>query len=68
MANKKGVACMTIVALPMMDPVYVEWEEFINTGNPYKCKVRQPIAESWDRCYHVGIDPYDDKIHHRLMI
>ncbi|HWR09784.1 sigma-54-dependent Fis family transcriptional regulator [Sporomusa sp.] len=57
---------MTIVALPMMDPVYVEWEEFINTGNPYKCKVRQPIAESWDRCYHVGIDPYDDKIHHRL--
>jgi len=57
---------MTIVALPMMDPVYVEWKNFLKTGNPYKCKARQPIVESWDRCYHGGVDPYDDKIHHRL--
>ncbi|WP_094605002.1 Acetoin dehydrogenase operon transcriptional activator AcoR [Sporomusa silvacetica DSM 10669] len=57
---------MAIVALPMMDPVYIEWKNFLKTGNPYKCKARQPIVESWDRCYHGGLDPYDDKIHHGL--
>ncbi|TWH48018.1 sigma-54-dependent Fis family transcriptional regulator [Sporomusa sp. KB1] len=57
---------MTIVALPMMDPVYIEWKNFLKTGNPYKCNARQQIVESWDRCYHGGVDPYENKIHHRL--
>lgn len=57
---------MTIISLPMKDPVYLEWEKFLSTGNPYKCKARQQIIESWARCYHEGIDPYDDNIHHWL--
>ncbi|CQR73686.1 Acetoin dehydrogenase operon transcriptional activator AcoR [Sporomusa ovata DSM 2662] len=57
---------MTIAALPMLDPVYVEWKKFLQTGNPYMCKARQQIIESWYRCYHGGVDPYDDQIHHQL--
>lgn len=57
---------MTIISLPMKDPVYHEWEKFLSTGNPYTCKARQQIIESWARCYHEGIDPYDDNIHHWL--
>lgn len=59
---------MTLISLPMKDPVYVEWEKFLRTGNPTKCKARQQILESWIRCYHEGIDPYDDKIHHRMLL
>ena len=57
---------MTIVALPMRDPIYVEWERFLKTGDPNKCKARLQIVESWDRCYQEGLDPYEDNIHHGL--
>lgn len=57
---------MTIVALPMRDPIYAEWEKFLKTGDPNKCKARQQIVESWGRCYQEGLDPYKDNIHQRL--
>lgn len=57
---------MTMVALPVLDPVYTEWEQFLQTGNLSKCKARQQIAESWGRSYYAGVDPYDDKIYYGL--
>lgn len=57
---------MTIVALPKLDPVYLEWKKSLKTGNPYMCRARQQIAESWERCYQEGLDPYDDKIYYGL--
>lgn len=50
----------TVGNLSIHDRIYVQWEKFIKTGKYDVGTIRTPIAESWLRCRHADVDPYQN--------
>jgi len=44
-----------------------EWQQFIKTGSCLDNKVRMPILDSWERCFQLGINPYNNSKHFSLV-
>ncbi len=41
------------------------WQHFIETGEILEGYVRRPIADSWERCMKLGVDPFGTSYPHR---
>jgi sigma-54 dependent transcriptional regulator, acetoin dehydrogenase operon transcriptional activator AcoR len=57
---------MKIDTLSMPDGIHAQWEKFIKTGKYDACEIRPQIVESWFRCHHAGVNPYDTSFHQSL--
>ncbi len=42
------------------------WQTFIDTGTCSISEVREVILRSWQRCFAIEVDPYDDNLHDLL--
>ena len=52
--------------LSILDRNYTEWQKFVATGEKDICELRTQIVESWVRCNHEGVNPYDTRFHESL--
>jgi sigma-54 dependent transcriptional regulator, acetoin dehydrogenase operon transcriptional activator AcoR len=57
---------MKVDTLSMPDGIHAQWEKFIKTGKYDACEIRPQIVESWFRCHHAGVNPYDTSFHQSL--
>ncbi|SDF42175.1 sigma-54-dependent Fis family transcriptional regulator [Sporomusa acidovorans] len=57
---------MSVVAEEIVGRMIPDWHKFIKTGSRINLRVRQPIVESWERCYKAKVDPYNSKKHRKL--
>ena len=47
------------IAHRALSDIALAWMKFVTTGELEFETLRPEIAESWQRCYQAGIDPYD---------
>jgi len=43
------------------------WEKFIKNGELSEEELRPLVADSWRRCFELGVDPHDGRSHHILQ-
>jgi len=43
------------------------WQYFIDTGNDNITQIREVILRSWQRCFHLNVDPYGNSLHNHLQ-
>ncbi|MDD2585607.1 MAG: sigma-54-dependent Fis family transcriptional regulator [Syntrophomonadaceae bacterium] len=47
----------------IMEQTGTAWKHFISYGDPGTNFVRPEILQSWQRCYKIGVNPYDGNSH-----
>ena len=52
-----------IMQCEIMEQTGTAWKHFISYGDPGTNFVRPEILQSWQRCYKIGVNPYDGNSH-----